>query len=312
MSGQIDYIRLITADIIDNVYNPYNLQNVEITEKELLALLQTYGVQFTSINDTKMLKQAFIHESYVVRELDANVVQSPCPPNCVPLGVESNERIECIGDAVLELAIKYYLYQRFPKEPEGFITTKKIALVKNETVGRISIEMGLHKWFQISKCFETQGLRTNIKKLGCLFEAFVGALFIQYGLDVATTFIISVFETHINWVELINTDDNYKNILQVKMQKMFKMTPHYIKLYEDENGYKMGVYMCFNMEIYNASHSNAISLTCFNSIDEINDLVKSGIQLLLFMGVGTHTMKKKAEQIACKMAIHTLENEINK
>ena len=103
----------------------------------------------------------------------------PKPGDCMPLHTKSNERLEFLGDGVLELATKYYLYRRFPKENEGFMTEKKIALVKNEAIGRLALEMGLHKWYIISKHAEEKKIRHNLKKLGCLFESFIGALFLD-------------------------------------------------------------------------------------------------------------------------------------
>jgi ribonuclease-3 len=129
---------------------------------------------------------------------------------------KSNERLEFLGDGILECVTKYYMYRRFYKENEGFMTEKKIALVKNESIGNLALLMGLQHWFVISQHSEEKKIRTNLKKLGCLFEAFLGAIFIDFkeeGFRIAQTFIESVFEKHIDWTELILCDDNYKNML---------------------------------------------------------------------------------------------------
>ena len=80
----------------------------------------------------------------------------------------------------MECITKYYLYRRFPKADEGFMTEKKIALVKNEHIGKLALQMGLNKWFIISKHAEEKNIRNNLKKLGCLFEAFIGAIFLDF------------------------------------------------------------------------------------------------------------------------------------
>ena len=98
----------------------------------------------------------------------------------MPLRQKSNERLEFLGDGVLECITKYYLYKRFSKENEGFMTEKKIALVKNESIGKMAYEMGLHNWFILSKNAETKQIRINHKKLGCLFESFIGAMFLDF------------------------------------------------------------------------------------------------------------------------------------
>ena len=69
----------------------------------------------------------------------------------MPLKTKSNERQEFLGDGVLELITKYHLYRRFPKGTEGFMTEKKIAVVKNETIGRLAYDMGLHNWLIMSR-----------------------------------------------------------------------------------------------------------------------------------------------------------------
>ena len=111
------------------------------------------------------------------------------------------------------------------------------------------------KWDYINtilsqKHAEEKKIRTNLKKLGCLFEAFLGALFLDFnkisihdeeewfdskfstgpGFQMAQIFVESIFEKHVNWVNLIKQDDNYKNILQVKIQKIFK---NYTNIYGD-------------------------------------------------------------------------------
>jgi dsRNA-specific ribonuclease len=246
----------------------------------------------------------------------------------MPLSTKSNERLEFLGDGVLECVTKYLLYRRFPKENEGFMTEKKIAIVKNEAIGKIALEMGLHKWLILSRNAEEKKIRTNLKKLGCLFEAFIGALFLDFnkiqvnddegwfqemfvtgpGFQMAQKFIENVFEKHIDWIALIQNDDNYKNILQVKIQKEFKVTPHYVEIIHDiEEGYKMGVYLCLGQPIYNLTHQDAIHITQFKSYKAIHDYVSENSKIFLFMGEGQHKIKRKAEQMACEKAINEIK-----
>ena len=279
------------------IYDPYNPVNKMITPREIETMLQNYGIN-VPINHFELYKRAFIHRSYTkspmlcdttaeegrsADELDpddntaypgycGNIQIMPKPSNCLPLFTKSNERLEFVGDGVLECITKFYLYRRFPKENEGFMTEKKIALVKNEAIGRIAYEMGLHKWFILSKNTEEKQTRTNLKKLGCLFESFLGALFLDFnkikvhdedgwfdnvfltgpGFQMVQIFVENVFEKHVNWIDLIRNDDNYKNILQVRIQKAFKVTPDYLEVspYNNEIGYYMGVYLCLGQSIH--------------------------------------------------------------
>ena len=295
----------------------------------------SYGIH-APIHNFNLYRRAFVHRSYTkspsVENSLNNITISPKPDNCLPLSTKSNERLEFIGDGVLECITKYYLYCRFPKENEGFMTEKKIALVKNEAIGRIALEMGLHRWFILSRHAEEKMTRTNIKKLGCLFEAFLGALFLDCnkvtesddpdgvvdagdlcqngfmcgpGFQFAQIFITHVFDKHIDWVELIQTDDNFKNILQVKIQKEFKNTPEYLHIhpYSAEDGYHMGVYICLGQPIHawHRGHADSIHINQFPSYQSIHEYVYTHGSVLVFLGEGTHKIKKKAEQIACEM-----------
>jgi len=165
------------------IFDPFNPNNTEITQKQVEAILKKYGVP-DKVHNFNLYKRAFIHKSYVKRphlENEANrVTIVDKPKNCMPLRTKSNERLEFLGDGVLECITKYYLYRRFPKGNEGFMTEKKIALVKNESIGKMVYEMGLNKWYIMSKNAEEKKTRTNLKKLGCLFESFLGALFLDF------------------------------------------------------------------------------------------------------------------------------------
>jgi len=313
------------------VFNPYNPVNIKITLCEVQSILSKYDIPPT-INNIALYERAFVHESYTKRPQYENNKQGVTivdrPPDCLSLSSKSNQRLEFLGDGVLELVTKYLLYRRFPKADEGFMTEKKIAIVKNEAIGRIAYEMGLHKWIIISKHAEEKKVRTNLKKLGCLFESFVGAMFLDFnkilvkdddkwfesvfvtgpGFQMVQKFIENVFERHIDWTALIQNDDNYKNILQVKIQKEFKVTPHYLEIQHDmELGYRMGVYLCLGQQIHTLTHDDAVDIQFFNDFKTIHEYVAEYGKAFIFMGEGQHKIKRKAEQIACNEAIKFLE-----
>ena len=165
------------------IFSPYNPLNKEISQREVELFLKKYGIN-TKIFNFNLYRRAFIHKSYTKRPFleneQNNITIEERPADCLPLKTKSNERLEFLGDGVLELITKYYLYRRFPKANEGFMTEKKIALVKNEAIGKLAYDMGLNKWYIMSKNAEAKKTRTNLKKLGCLFEAFIGAIFLDY------------------------------------------------------------------------------------------------------------------------------------
>ena len=287
------------------IFNPYNSLNTEITLSDVQSILTRYGLP-NKVHNMELYRRAFIHRSYTKRPQFENVQQNITivekPADCLPLSSKSNERLEYIGDGVLELTTKYELYRRFPKEDEGIMTEKKIAIVKNENIGKFAYEMGLHKWLIISRNAEEKKIRTNLKKLGCLFEAFIGALFHDYnkmeldegwfsnffstgpGFQMAQKFIENVFKKHVNWIDLIQNDDNYKNILQVKIQKEFKVTPHYVEIEHDvDEGFRMGVYLCLGQQIHNTRTNDAIKITDIKTFKSIQEHYAKHGKILVFM-----------------------------
>ena len=313
------------------VFNPYNSNNVEITLNQVQSILTKYGVP-GKVHNLSLYKRAFVHKSYTKRpqlyNLQENITITEQPIDCLPLHTKSNERLEFLGDGVLECITKYYSYRRFPKENEGFMTEKKIALVKNEAIGKLALEMGLHKYYIISKHAEEKKTRTNLKKLGCLFEAFLGALFLDFnkieikdeeswfanvfvtgpGFQIAQKFIESIFEKHVDWMKLIRDDDNYKNILQVKIQKRFQDTPHYIEInHTDDYGYEMGVYLCLGQKIHEVNKNDAIDFQTYGSFDKIYEILENDGKVFVFLGKGIHKIKRKAEQTACEETLKIIE-----
>ena len=272
-------------------FNPFNPLNKSVDINYIYSIFSKYGV-FAKPNNIQLYERAFVHRSYTKKpklynEL-ANIIIEENTENCMPLKTKSNERLEFIGDGVLECVTKYYIYKRFPKADEGFMTEKKIALVKNEHIGKLAYELGLHNYFILSKHAEEKKTRTNLKKLGCLFEAFIGAIFLDFnrikiedeygwmnnlfntgvGFQMAQRFIENVFENHVDWTNLISQDDNYKNKLQVIIQKEFKKTPDYVELNVDVNSdnekyYEMGVFLSFGRNIHFSFFSFVYNISCF-------------------------------------------------
>ena len=321
------------------IFNPYNSNNIEIKESQVCDILKKYGVP-DKVHNINLYKRAFVHKSYCKRPKIENeengVIIAEKPDNCMKLRTKSNERLEFLGDGVLECITKYYLYRRFPKENEGFMTEKKIALVKNESIGKMAYEMGLNKWYILSANAEEKKTRTNLKKLGCLFEAFLGALFLDFnkisikdedkwfenvfvtgpGFQIAQTFVESIFDAHVNWIELIQTDDNYKNLLQVVLQKAFRVTPVYLEIseWDEDQGYHMGVFLCIGQDSHGLTYNDSMQI---KDLTIVSKKVTENIQyyinnvedkLWMFLGESKHKIKKKAEQAACKNGLDAIQN----
>jgi hypothetical protein len=198
------------------------------------------------------------------------------------------------------------------------MTEKKIALVKNEHIGKLAYDIGLHKWYILSRHAEEKKTRTNLKKLGCLFEAFIGAIFLDFnkiditddkGFQMCQIFIERVFEEYVDWDRLINNDDNFKNRLQVIIQKEFKTTPDYVELEVNEDGYTMGIYICLGEKIYNMNINNALQFGRLTDFQEVHRILETEGKAVVFLSKSSHKIKKKAEQHACELAIALINQD---
>ena len=160
--------------------------------------------------------------------------------------------------------------------------------------------------------------------MGCLFEAFLGALFLDannitlsdnngylnnyfncgIGFQVCQVFLESIFEQLVDWNEMLENDNNYKNIFQVMIQKEFKTTPEYFVLnIDEEQKYTMGVYLCLgNVNIHNINVNDARD---FKEIKTFQN-IKNNNFTFIFFTKASHKIKKKAEQIACQNAIELI------
>ena len=306
---------------MEELYNPYNDKNIEINDENIKQILEKFNI-FYKINNIELFKRSFIHRSYVKSNLDEIKIVK-IPYKSIELKQHSNERLEFLGDGILECITKLYLYKRFPEADEGFMTEKKISLVKNDHIGKLAYKMGLNKWIIISRNAEEKKIRSNYKKLGCVFEAFLGALFLDAndikiddtsrlflnyfnvgpGFQICQLFIESIYETLVDWNEILENDDNFKNIFQVKIQKEFKRTPDYIILNHDEElRYTMGVFLCLE-DIHGLKPETAIPFSEIKTFDNI----KKNNNTFIFFASGTHKIKKKAEQIACFEALKQID-----
>ena len=303
-------------------YSPYNELNREITLDDVQSILKNYGLP-SDVRNVRLYQRAFVHKSYTKKPHEhnelINVDIGECPHTCVPLYTKSNERLEFIGDGVLECITKYYLYKRFPKEDEGFMTEKKIALVKNEHIGRLAIDMRLQRWFVMSRNAEEKNTRSNLKKLGCLFEAFLGALFLDFnglqindreeyfggtfltgpGFQMAQLFIENVFDRHVNWSTIVHVHDNYKNTLQEFIQKRF----------DQSACFEMGVFLLLGKtsDPSRLNPKNAVAYSGLGSWEKVNDHHERYGFAFIFLAKASHKIKKKAEQLACKAALTLIQ-----
>jgi ribonuclease III len=134
---------------------------------------------------------------------------------------ESNERLEYLGDAILGAIVAEYLFKKFPRRDEGFLTEIRSRIVKRESLNSLAIRIGLSKLV----LFSNSNLNNNKSKsiYGNALEAFIGAVYLDKGYDFCTKFILDrLINPHISIEDTIKSDTNFKSKLIEWCQKASK------------------------------------------------------------------------------------------
>lgn len=172
-------------------------------------LLDSLGIKF---NNPTLVRQAFLHRSYL---------------NEVKLDLQSNERLEFLGDSVLSLIISTHLYDLRGQDTEGELTNLRAHIVKTKSLAEAAKKLDLGSYLSLSKGEEISGGRTNPQLLANTYEALLGAIFMDQGLDAAkmivNTTLLNLFEKELR----MGPPKDSKSSLQEIVQQKFKESPHY-------------------------------------------------------------------------------------
>ena len=168
---------------------------------ELLALAQRLGVTF---HDIGLLHTALIHTSY------ANEAQGR---------VAHNERLEFLGDAVLELASSTYLYTHFPTLPEGELTKTRASIVCSAALAKIAARLGLGEYLLLGHGEEMSGGRARTTNLEDAFEAVLGAIYLDQDWETARDYALRQLAPEFDQVRHGENLQDYKTLLQELVQK---------------------------------------------------------------------------------------------
>lgn len=182
--------------------------------QDYTSLLKKIGIQ---IKDQELLKLAFIHKSFVNEQKGHK---------------EHNERLEFLGDAVLELVTTEYLFKNYPNKQEGELTNWRSALVKGNHLAQVSRELNLGKYLHLSRGEEHSGGREKPHILANVLEALIGAIFLDRGYRVTHKFINSFILTKLDEIIEKGLHIDGKSLFQEMAQGKLNTTPHYILLSE--------------------------------------------------------------------------------
>ena len=140
---------------------------------------------------------------------------------------EHNERLEYLGDAVIELAVSAFLYHTYSDKPEGDLTAIRSALVRTETLASVSKTLDFGKTLRMSKGEIASGGRENVALLANTFEAVIGALYLDQGYEKVVSFLQDNLYPKVEEIVAKNLYKDFKSTLQEMVQSNGKTTPEY-------------------------------------------------------------------------------------
>ncbi len=187
-----------------------------------------------------------------------------------------NQRLEFLGDAVLEMAIREYLFHKFPTEDEGFLSNMKAQLVRSESLAEVAKSLNLGAYLKLGNGARQVKVYENQHALEDAIEALIGAIFCDSNYEESKKIILNILDTRIDEVKKGKEFQNYKSLLQETLQKKGNFRIEYILL--SESG---------------MSHEKT-----FESAVKINGKIE---------GKGIGSSKKEAEKRAAKQAFKKLK-----
>lgn len=186
-----------------------------------------------NFKDQNLLAHAFVHRSYIN---EANLSAK-----------ESNERLEFLGDSVLELATTNFLFNKYPEYEEGDLTALRASLVRGRNLALVASKLELGEYLKLSKGEENSGGRNKNYILANTTEALIGAIYIDQGYESAEKFILTFILTNLEDILNKGLFMDAKTSFQEMSQEHLNITPEYRLIEESgpdhKKQFKMGVYL---------------------------------------------------------------------
>jgi ribonuclease-3 len=167
----------------------------------------------TKVKNEKLYQRAFTHKSALKKYKNLE---------------GSYETLEFMGDSVLGFVITKFLFDRFEDRQEGFLTKARTKLVRGKTLCDIAEKLGLHTWILMDDKGIRNGWNTNANILEDVFEALIGAIYLDLGIIYAKTFVFSAFQSIFETLDESLVDDNFKDQLMRWCQANKVALPEYI------------------------------------------------------------------------------------
>ncbi len=168
--------------------------------------------------DKNLLKQAFIHRSYINENSDGSL--------------SHNERLEFLGDAVLEIVVTDFLYKKYPSSTEGELTAFRSALVNTISISGVASKIGMNDYLLLSRGEAKDNGKARQYILADTYEAYIGAVYLDRGYDIVSKFIATTLLPYTEEIVAKKLWRDAKSLVQEKAQEFIGITPIYKVLNE--------------------------------------------------------------------------------
>ncbi|GBF42194.1 ribonuclease III [Leptospira ellinghausenii] len=233
---------------------------IKLSPERIISLKELQSLTNTSFKDVSLLHLAFVHRSFANEDSDRYL--------------SDNERLEFLGDSVLGILAAEYLYKSLPKGKEGILAKLKSKMVSAPAIAKLARVYRFPDFLLLGKGEKEKG-EVNLNLQADCFEAFLGALYLDQGLNSCRIFLTPHFQTMEKKIESAEETKDYKTILQEYCQKKWKKLPEYILLKEEGPDH---------------DKEFSVSVSCENH----------------FQTTGDGKNKRRAEQMAAKAALRVL------
>ena len=157
--------------------------------------------------------------------------------------IKYNQRLEFLGDSVLSLIISEYLFKKYPNYKEGLLSKIKSSLVSSQMLSQLSKDLNLGDFILLGHGEDASGGRYKENILEDLFEAIVGAIYLDSNIDCVKKFIIKTYKEKLDNLNIEDSYKDYKTIFQEIIQKKYKINPKYQTMEIENNKFKSEVFV---------------------------------------------------------------------
>lgn len=233
------------------------------SSERIVSLQKTLGIVIPADYHYLFL-QAFRHRSII----DDNLYKAH----------ETYERLEFLGDAVLDLVVTEILFEKFPRQNEGFLTKLRAKIVRGDTLAMLARKLNINELLEVGERASEQKIELSKSVLADVFESVIAAIYLSKGYAFTQQFVSDVINRHIDFNDLQDTVDNYKSALMEHLQAQKKPLPEYRVLSEDGPGhdkiFTIGVYVDGEMKGEGAGKSKkqAEQMAAQKALENIPDL----------------------------------------